>query len=327
MDRTSESELVYFFHIPKTSGTSLHQSLLTAYGSEAVSPHLLWDDLVNGTYEPSERTRVITGHLGGLLPLWLRRWPRIVTMLRDPIARAVSHINEVQRYSGHPLHSLAAGLSVGEYCEHPVLRRTVDNFMSRYLASLDFALVLMPSTSDRRGQESYASVSVAFEDAFFALDKETGLYEGAIRALDAIDAVGICEVHSTSLRLFARALGWDAGVPEFRRNPSTDQRTVQDLTEAEIEILTSLNLIDAQVYDHAVKRFLYLCSQYGLELKDCESSALTQSSSREPRKGSGMIRCDAYAPSDRQRRRTLTEWGRVAARHATSLFHTSHGAD
>src|SRR3954470_13611511 len=101
-----EDELVYFLHIPKTSGTSLHQSFLRAFGPDATSPHLLFDDLVNGTYRISDRTRIVTGHFGGLLPLWLRRWPRIITLLRDPLARALSHINHVQRDKGHPLHTL-----------------------------------------------------------------------------------------------------------------------------------------------------------------------------------------------------------------------------
>lgn len=150
MQSTVESDLVYFLHIPKTSGTSLRQSFLQVYGPEVASPNLLWDDLVNGTYQLSERPRIITGHLGGFLPLWLKRWPRIVTILRDPLARALSHINHVQRDQRHPLHPLSAGLTVGQYCEHPVLRRTVDNFQSRYLASLDFALVLMPRPPSAR---------------------------------------------------------------------------------------------------------------------------------------------------------------------------------
>ena len=143
-------------------------------------PSLLWDDLVNGTYQLSERTRIITGHFGGFLPLWLKRWPRIVTILRDPLARALSHINHVQRDQSHPLHPLSAGLTVGQYCEHPVLRRTVDNFQSRYLASLDFALALMPRPPERRGHEPYGSVSVSFENALYSLDKETGLLDGAV---------------------------------------------------------------------------------------------------------------------------------------------------
>jgi hypothetical protein len=276
MQSAVESDLVYFLHIPKTSGTSLYHSFLRMCGAEAVAPHLLWDDLVNGTYRLSGRPRIIAGHLGGFLPLWLKRWPRIVTILRDPLARALSHINHVQRDQQHPLHPLAAGLSVGRYCEHPVLRRTVDNFQSRYLASLDFSLALMPKSSERQGQGPYGSVSVGFENALHSLDRETGLLDGAVRALDAIDAVGICEAHGTSLRVFAGALGWDVEIVEFELNHATGQWTLADLSRAEMDALTSLNLIDVAVYGLAMERFFRLCSQYGFELSERERSSLTQ---------------------------------------------------
>jgi hypothetical protein len=278
MQSLVESDLVYFLHIPKTSGTSLHQSFQRVYGPEAVSRPLLWDDLVNGNDEWSEQTRMITGHFGGFLALWLKRWPRIVTILRDPLARALSHINHVQRDPIHPLHHLAAGLTVEEYCEHPMLRRTVDNLQSRYLASLDFALALMPRPADGAPRKPYGSVSISFENALHSLDKQTGLLDGAIRALNAIDAVGICEAHGTSLLVLARALGWDLEIDEFGLNRSIGQPTLEDLSAVEIESLTSLNLIDAQVYAQARERLSSQCSQYGIELNETDCSTLTHRS-------------------------------------------------
>ena len=244
---------------------------------------LLWDDLVNGTYQLSERTRVITGHFGGFLPLWLKRRPRIVTILREPLARALSHINHVQRESRHPLHALAARLTVDQYCEHPVLRRTVDNFQSRYLASLDFAMTMMPRPSECSAREPHGSISVGFENALHSLDKETGLLDAAVRALSAIDAVGICEAHGASLRVFARVLDWDVEFVESALNHATGQKTLGDLSTAEMDALASLNRIDTQVYGHAVGRFLRLSRQNGIELNASETSALTRRSRYEPR--------------------------------------------
>ena len=246
--------------------------MLRACGPEAVSPCLLWDDLVNGTYQLSEQTRILTGHFGGFLPLWLKRWPRIITILRNPLARALSHINHVQREQGHPLHALSAGLSVREYCEHPVLSRTVDNLQSRYLASLDFTLALMPR---RPESAAYGSVSVSFENALHSLDKESGLLDAAVRAVNAIDTVGICEAHGTSLRVFAAVLGWDGEIEEFAMNRAPGQATLEDLSSAELDALTNLNLIDADVYCHAMGNLLRLCSEHGIELNEDERSVLT----------------------------------------------------
>ena len=277
------SDLVYFLHIPKTSGMSLCETLLRVYGAEATAPNLLWDDLVYGQCPLSEKHRVVTGHLGGFFSLWLKRWSRIVTMLRDPIARALSHINHVQREPGHPLHSIAAGLTVGQYCEHPALRKTVDNFQSRYLASLDFALALMPRHSESEPHRPYGSVSVSFENALFSLDRETGLQDAAVRALDAIDAVGICEAHGTSLQVFAKVLGWDIHAAEFELNhAATGQKTLANLSSAEIEALTNLNAIDIQIYEHAIEMFSCLCRDHGLEIHEQERLALTRRGIRGP---------------------------------------------
>lgn len=270
-------DLVYFFHIPKTSGTSLHHSLLRMCGEDvASSPHLLWDDLVNGRFEPTGETRVIAGHFGGFLPLWLKRWPRMVTILRDPMARALSHINHVRREPVHPLHAIAAGLGVEAYCEHPVLRKTVDNFQSRYLASLDFALALLPRPGISPAGEPQGSFSVRFEESLHALDQVTGLQEAAIRALDAIDAVGLCEAHATSLQLFAKALGWEAEVVEYALNHASGQRTLDDLSDAERAALSRLNEIDERVYAHAAGRFLREGRAYGLEPTEKERMALAR---------------------------------------------------
>src|SRR5438034_4400901 len=90
------SDLVYFLHSPKTSGSSLWQFLRLATGPDAITPPLLWRQLVGGQFRIPDQARVITGHFAGLLPLWLRRWPRVITMLREPLARALSHVNHVQ---------------------------------------------------------------------------------------------------------------------------------------------------------------------------------------------------------------------------------------
>ena len=149
---------------------------------------------------------------------------------------------------------LAVGLTVGQYCEHPVLRRTVDNCpvplpgLARLRPGPDAEAPRAP------GHGPYGSVSVGFENALHSLDKETGLLDEAVRALNAIDAVGICEGHGTSLRVFARALGWDVEIVEFELNHATGQRTLDDLSRAEMDALTSLNLIDAEVYAHAMRK-------------------------------------------------------------------------
>jgi Galactose-3-O-sulfotransferase len=129
-------------------------------------------------------------------------------------------------------------------------------------------------------QEPHGSVSINVENALHALDKESGLLDGAVRALVAIDVVGICEAHSASLRLISKALAWDAEVEEFELNQAKGQKTLKDLSRSEIDTLSSLNLIDAQLYGHAIGKFLRACRRYGIELNEDEGSALSRRGSR-----------------------------------------------
>ena len=71
-------------------------------------------------------------------------------------------------------------------------------------------------------------------------------------------------------------MGWDVEIVEFGLNRATGQRALEGLSRAEMDALTSLNLIDAQVYGHAMGKFFRLCSQYGIELNESERSALNQ---------------------------------------------------
>lgn len=265
MDNGSADDLVYFLHIPKTSGVSLHDFLLQVGGPDATSPPLLWDHLISGKYELTTTTRYLIGHFGGLLPLWLKRWPRIITMLREPRARALSHINHVQRDAAHPLHRYAAGLSIAQYCAQPQLRETIDNLQSRYLASLCFSEALVPRAAGCPEDQIWGSWSIRFEDALHALDRETGLRDEAMHALDRLDAVGICELHGLSLQLFARMFSWHGEATEaFLNTAHQGQRTVADLTPGELEALDRLNEIDTQVYRHALRRFQALCQSHGM---------------------------------------------------------------
>ena len=260
-------ELVYFLHIPKTAGTSMHGYLEHAFGPQHVSPQLLWDDIVHEDRDRvRDRWQVIVGHFGGLLPLWLGCWPRVITVLRDPVARALSHINHVKRDELHPLHRVAADLSIVEYCEHPQLGKSINNLQSRYLASLSFSSALTPAPGECAMTRPPGSVSVRFEDALFSLDEEVDLRKCAMEALDKMIFVGICEEFAVSLNAMSKALGWSPPPPEeVRLNQApSGQAVLGSLSSGEIDALERHTSVDRAVYDVALGILAETCRSLGI---------------------------------------------------------------
>jgi hypothetical protein len=260
-------DLVYFLHIPKTSGSSVRTFLVKAFGEQRVA-HVIWDELVTNSRTITPDIRVVTGHLGGLLPLWVKRWPRIITMLRDPVARALSHINHVQRDVDHLLHRHAAGLGVIEYCAHPVLRKTVDNFQSRYLASLSFSRALVPPPADVAAGWPHGDRAIRFENALYAFDRPADLYDEAVQALGIIDATGLCEAHGASLELFVAVLGLDPGdgFTQAHDNVASGGLRVEQLSRREVAALEQVTDVDRAVYAHARTLFADICRKKSIAL-------------------------------------------------------------
>lgn len=256
------AELIYYLHIPKTAGTSVVHFLHDVYDPALICPHGLWDELVHASSEELAAWRVYVGHFGGALPLWLRRWPRTLTVLRDPVARTISHIRHVKRDFRHPLHRLALGKRVAEYCLDPTLSRSVENLQARYLASLAWGQALTHSDHDagqKRGQ-----LSINFEAGLYALDRGTLLRQHALDALESLEAVGIAEEHASTLRFFAEVLDLPPPRAEYRLNVSPGSETSDlDLRPEDLMAIDSITEIDRVVYEYALRRFRHYAAQKG----------------------------------------------------------------
>jgi hypothetical protein len=260
------TDLIYFLHIPKTSGASFHGFLVDVFGEAYVSPRILiWDDLADFS-DVSKKWKVFVGHFGGFLPFMLPSWPRIVTLLRDPVSRTISHINHVQRDARHPLHPYAEHLTVVEYCRHPKLRHTVENYQSRFLASLSIAQAILKVEKN----VVRAPSSLAFEASLYALDRGGDLLESALAIASEIDMVGIAEWHQQTMQLFAGKFNITRPVPEAKRlnEAGNSQRRRETLSPEEIAAIQEITEIDRLVYERAWQQFRAECSRLGISMQD-----------------------------------------------------------
>ena len=94
----------YFFHIPKTAGTSLNNVLSAVFAENEICPPGLWHELLR--YDPKELTKykLFRGHFYAYLNVVVDLPLRGFVFLRDPIERALSHYGHVVREPNHYLH-------------------------------------------------------------------------------------------------------------------------------------------------------------------------------------------------------------------------------
>lgn len=126
-------------HIPKTAGTSLRVGLVEAFGEEEIGfvyrlhPGVPVSRFVEDYNRRYAQSSVIYGHFAYGLHEKLGVTARYFTILRDPLARAVSLYRHEFRNSGALYHAEARAMGIGEFCRNPPSMQ-FNNSMVRMLA-------------------------------------------------------------------------------------------------------------------------------------------------------------------------------------------------
>lgn len=109
-DHTPDPPTVIFLHIPKTAGSTLHQIIRRQYRSQYIYHMGSYpDSLEKFKNLPLRRRadiRVLMGHFEMGIDEYLPRPSTYFTLLRDPIARAISYFSHVRRDTDHYCHDL-----------------------------------------------------------------------------------------------------------------------------------------------------------------------------------------------------------------------------
>lgn len=128
---------IFFTHIPKTSGTSFKETLLTPNIPEGLT--FRYRDKRQWMNDISSY-KIVTGHFKYGLHKFFRINPRYITFLRDPLDRAISHyyfIKDCDRSKYlHPLRDIADALSLEEfYSKNVRLQNLQTHYIAGYFAS------------------------------------------------------------------------------------------------------------------------------------------------------------------------------------------------
>jgi hypothetical protein len=239
---------LYFWHIPKTAGTSFTGWLESHFGPDEVfGPHLL-SELDRRPDAGLPPKRLFRGHFAGELPRRLNVPPIGVTLLREPRARTTSHLGHIWRETGHYLHERIHDLGgdLRTVLSDPVLRTALTDVQSRYLAVEPRATA---GTDVPLAVPGELAEQARFELA--PLPRRAVLLRRATRRLLRMSAVGSSENLDDFARGLAVRFGWPVPGPLPRANAGPAGGSpwrLDELSLAELAALDEINRSDRHVY-------------------------------------------------------------------------------
>jgi hypothetical protein len=243
---------VYFLHIPKTAGTTLHTFMTTQFGAANVCPAHLWHQMLAVPPEQAASYPFIWGHFYAYLHRYVPGRMRYISFLRDPVERALSHYAHIMFHTGHYLNRRATDLgSFSAFLRDPVMATTLTNFQVRSLTlDLDpIKLAAHLSPGDLANNE----LERLLETVPPTIHDRDSL-EIAKHRLEQMCFVGITEQWDQSIAVLCQTFGWIAP-PNIASQNISPQRLKQDqLSPVDLALLRDINAADYTLYNFALAR-------------------------------------------------------------------------
>lgn len=220
-DAGLESAPLYFFHVPKTGGTTLQHLLVEHFPDDAICPAQDEPGLQALSDASLARYRLFAGHFWSL-PARLDSPLRMMTWLRDPLQRAVSMYKHILRDTGHALHAQAMQPdNLDALVTHPALR----NSQVRHLARV------------------HPHYQLRMDD--------TACLPLACETLDACFFIGFSEHYQRSAQTLFQLLGWERELSIPRLNTAEEYSPGVALEPSLEDALRAANALDELLYAHA----------------------------------------------------------------------------
>ena len=219
-----------FVHIEKTAGSSLLKGLV----EENCRDHRRMSRLIS--YLQNRDAECISGHFPYGVHHFNRRDVKYITMLRDPIDRAVSwyyFIKDLERtdlWKPHPLRSYADSVTISEFYQN---KKYADR-QARFIA----------------GYVYHKMYPIMYKNRFF----RDSLLNSAQNNLRNMYAFGIQEKYKDSVKLFMDKLGWPT-YNEVPRQAKTKKRpSIEEINKLNPRVIPSLresHQLDIALYRYA----------------------------------------------------------------------------
>lgn len=218
---------LFFMHIPKTAGTSFTELLEQPFSNVEICPPDRHYHRLLETYNADKlnQFKVFRGHFPYQLRSKLREKTIMLTFLRDPIRRTISHFQHLQRLEPEHehYHEPSTKMSLAQFLEESPLLPLVLNKPQQYLT---------------------------FEKVIEINSNHPNL-ELSKQRLSEFNFLGITERFEQSLELFA----YQFGLPDIKylpkKNIAPKSTPSEQLTQSTIERIVELNKDEIELYQYA----------------------------------------------------------------------------
>jgi hypothetical protein len=232
--RLTDADLVYFVHIPRTGGTTLHELLASRFPADRSRKGGSRRDValdLRRTH-PGELAglRLMSGHHDTNVTALLGRRPIFVTLLREPIARTMSWYEILKRMPEHALHRAACTMTFLEFLRTPDAAAEA-NRQTRQIAGA------MDAPAGR------------------SLPSGGSLLDLARECLSDFAFFGLRERYDDSLRLLAHTFHWRPFDRPPLLNPSGAVNHRLRLGARELELVQERNVLDLELWAYARRLF------------------------------------------------------------------------
>ncbi|HEY9663861.1 MAG TPA: sulfotransferase family 2 domain-containing protein, partial [Allocoleopsis sp.] len=239
-----DNDVLYFSHIPKTAGMTFRTIVEDQFKSEEICPATLNAQVKKLQPEDLAKYRLYRGHLGFINLPKLVPGKQIVnvTVLREPIARVISHYEYIRRMPGDPHYRAVKDMTLEEFAQKLTAGKVGKNIQTYHVAkTLRFDLdSLTPAET----------------------------LELAKQSLDQFAFVGLVERFQDSLFLLSYIFGWKPIINTRKENAAKSKKPVNELPASTLEVLKENSLLDIELYDYAKEIFESRFDEMVQDLRD-----------------------------------------------------------
>lgn len=241
-----DDDQLYFLHIQKTAGTTLYFTLDEKFDPDAICPARFWRQLLKIAKNSPDRFqqyRFFRGHFGYSIHKFIGKPPVHITVLRDPIERAVSHYEHIRREPRDRLHKIvtAHNMSFKDFIVHPETQLAITNLQTRSIA-FDLGLEEIKQLDRFPARGILGTAPDISDDDLLQIAKDR---------LDQFAFIGLAERFQDSLLLLSYIFGWYPLVQSRELNKAPKKLRQDDLSPEIIDAVLTLNQLDSQLYAHA----------------------------------------------------------------------------